>query len=207
MTSFSAEEDSISCRSRTAERATTVRNLLDDAKKQGYNVVDSAEGMAGSTSRRLIGLFAPNIMTSDRPEPTVAEMTAKAISTLSGNTKGFFMMSEGGKIDTMGHANDAGGMVKETLMFDDAVRSALDFAKKDGHTLVVVTADHDTGGLAVQDPSKDRPKFTPGWVSKGHDRNMVPIYAYGPGAENFTGTHDNTEIPRIMAKLWGQKLN
>ena len=183
------------------------RDLLTEAKKSGYNVVDSAEAMTKSASPKLIGLFAPNVMTSDRPEPTVAEMTVKAISILSKNTKGFFMMSEGGKIDTMGHANNAEGSVKETLMFDDAVRAALAFAKKDGHTLVVVTADHDTGGLVVREPNKDDQKFNPGWVYNGHDENLVPIYAYGPGAENFTGTHDNTEIPKIMAKLWKQKLN
>lgn len=183
------------------------RNLLTEAKRAGYDVFDSAEAMTKSASRKMIGLFAPNIMTSDRPEPTIAEMTTKAISTLSKNPKGFFMMSEGGKIDTMGHANNADGSVKETLMFDDAVRAALTFAKKDGHTLVVVTADHDTGGLVVRDPDKDHPKFNPGWVCKGHDENLVPIYAYGPGAELFTGTHDNTEIPRTMAKLWKQKLN
>lgn len=183
------------------------RDLLNEARGLGYAVVDSAEAMSKSTSRRLIGLFAPHVMTSDRPEPTIAEMTAKAISTLSANGKGFFMMSEGGKIDSAGHANDANGSVKETLMFDEAVRTALNFAKKDGHTLVVVTADHDTGGLVVHEPNKDNPVFTPGWVNKGHDENMVPIYAYGPGAERFTGTHDNTDIPRIMAGLWGKKLN
>ena len=183
------------------------RDLLDEAIKLHYSVVDSADAMSKSTSHRLIGLFAPSIMTSDRPEPTIAEMTAKAISTLSANAKGFFMMSEGGKIDSMGHANDATGNTKETLMFDEAVRTALNFAKKDGHTLVIVTADHDTGGLVVLEPSKDNPVFTPGWVNKGHDENMVPIYAYGPGAESFTGTHDNTEIPRMIAGLWGKKLN
>lgn len=183
------------------------KNLLNDAKKMGYDVFDNAEAMGRSSSTKLIGLFAPNIMTSERPEPTIAEMAIKAISTLSRNAKGFFVMCEGGKIDTMGHANNADGSVKETLMFDDVVRAALDFAKKDGHTLVVVTADHDTGGLVVREPDKDHPKFNPGWVYGGHDENMVPIYAYGPGAEDFTGTHDNTEIPRMMAGLWGQHLN
>lgn len=183
------------------------RNLLDEAKNRGFDVIDSAEEMAESTSNRLIGLFAPNIMTSERPEPTIEEMTSKAISILARNARGFFVMSEGGKIDSMGHGNDAEGMVRELLMFDDAVRAALEFAKKDGRTLVVVTADHDTGGLAVREPDKDHPAFTPGWVCTGHTANMVPIYAFGPGAERFTGTHDNTELPKIMADLWGQKLN
>ncbi|MGC8862238.1 MAG: alkaline phosphatase, partial [Armatimonadota bacterium] len=85
--------------------------------------------------------------------------------------------------------------------------AAIDFAKKDGSTLVVVTADHDTGGMSAQEPNQENPKFSAGWTSGGHSGNMVPIYALGPGAELFTGTHDNTDIPRIMAKLWGATLN
>ena len=183
------------------------RNLLDEAAKSGYDVFESAEAMQKTAANKMIGLFAPNIMTSERPEPTIAEMTAKAIEALNRNRKGFFLMSEGGKIDSGGHANDAGVAVKEMLMFDDAVRAALDFAKKDGHTLVIVTADHDTGGFAIGEPNAENPKFTPGWVTNGHTANMVAIYAFGPGAEKYSGTHDNTEIPRIIAKLWGRKLN
>ena len=183
------------------------RNLLDEARKLGFDVVETAEAMTASASDRIIGLFAQSSMTSERPEPTVAEMTSKAISTLSRNPKAFFMMSEGAKIDSEAHANNAAGVVKEMLMFDDAVRAALDFAKKDKATLVVVTADHNTAGMSVQEPNKENPKFTAGWASGGHSANMVAIYAFGPGAEQFTGTHDNTEIPRIMARLWGKKLN
>ena len=122
-------------------------------------------------------------------------------------TKGFFLMSEGGKIDSEAHGNNTAGLTKEMLMFDDAVRAALDFARKDKNTLVIVTADHDTGGMAVGDPDKDNPKVTAGWVTRGHSGNMVPLYAFGPGAERFTGTHENTEIPKTIAELWGQKLN
>ena len=116
-------------------------------------------------------------------------------------------MSEGAKIDSEAHGNNAEGVVRELLAFDEAVKAALDFAKKDKSTLVVVTADHNTGAMSVQEPNKANPKFTAGWVSGGHSANMVAIYAFGPGAERFTGTHDNTEIPRIMAELWGKKLN
>jgi len=183
------------------------RNLLDEAKKLGFDVFDTADAMSASTSDRILGLFAPSSMTSERPEPTIAEMTAKAISILARNQKGFFLMSEGAKIDSEAHANNAAGVVRELLIFDDAVKAALEFAKKDGSTLVVVTADHDTGAMSVQEPNEKNPKFTAGWVSGGHSGNMVAVYAFGPGAQAFTGTHDNTEIPRIMANLWDMTLN
>lgn len=186
---------------------TDEKNLEDEAKKGGYDVFTTADDMNKSKSAKIIGLFASDTMSSNRPEPTVAEMTAKAISVLSQNAKGFFLMSEGGKIDTEAHLNNTSGVVKEMLMFDDAVRAALEFAKKDTHTLVIVTADHDTGGMAVENPDANNPKYTVGWVTMGHTANMVPIYAFGPGSERFSGTHDDIEIPRAIADLWGQKLN
>ena len=183
------------------------RNLLDEAKAKGYDVFETAEALASSKSERIIGLFASDAMLSERPEPTIAEMTEKAISVLSRNSKGFFLMSEGGKIDSYGHQNNATGMIKEMLMFDEAVGKALEFAKRDGQTLVVVTADHETGGAAARDPDKKNPDKTypnvsVGWVSGGHSANMVPVYAFGPGAAGFVGTMENTDIPRKIAGLW-----
>lgn len=183
------------------------RDLLAEAATKGYKVFETAEALTACTAPRYIGLFASGGMTSNRPEPTIAEMTAKAISTLSQNNKGFFIMSEGAKIDHEAHGNNKDGVIKEMVMFDDAVKAALDFAKKDGQTLVIVTADHDTGCMAALEPNDDNPNFNTGWSTKGHSGNMVPVYAYGPGAERFTGTLDNTDIPNNIAKLWGKKLN
>ena len=179
------------------------RDILEEAKKRGYDVFDTADAMAKSTSDRMIGLFdfGPN------SEPSIADMTSKAISVLSKNNKGFFLMSEGGLIDPNAHGGNAQGMVKETLMFDEAVRVALEFARKNSDTLVVVTADHETGGVAAYSADEENPKFTARFISGGHSANMVPVYAFGPGAELFSGTHDNTDIPKICAGLWKQKLN
>lgn len=183
------------------------RDLLAEARDGGYDVFDSAEKMSASQSDRMIGLFAPDSMTTQPPEPTLAEMTAKAISALSRNERGFFLMSEGAQIDSFAHGNNSEGAVRQTLLFDDAVRVALDFAAEDGRTLVLVTADHDTGGMGVLDPDAENPRYRAGWVGGGHTGNMVPLYAYGPGAERFTGTHDNTRIPVICAELWGERLH
>lgn len=182
------------------------RDLLAYAKDRGYDVFSTAEGMSKSTSRRMIGLFTEGSMTTNPPEPSIAEMTVKAMNTMASNPRGFFLMSEGAQIDSEAHGNNTAGVVKQTLLFDDAIRAALDFAKERGDVLVIVTADHDTGGMGVENPDKDNPKVKAGWTTGGHTGNMVPIYAYGPGAQEFAGTHDNTEIAKICARLWGLKL-
>lgn len=182
------------------------RNMVEEAKANGYDVVDTLDKMNSADGKRILGLFASGSMTGKRPEPTLEEMTAKALTVLSRNPKGFFLMSEGAKIDSEAHSNNASGVVRELLDFDNAVRVALEFARKDRRTLVVVTADHDTGGLCVLEPGQDDSAFKAGWVTGGHTGNMVAVYAYGPGSLRFTGTHDNTEIPRLIAGLWGQKL-
>jgi alkaline phosphatase len=89
---------------------------------------------------------------------------------------------------------------------ENALRSALAFARRDRHTLVVVTADHETGGLAVLDRNGENPGGRPAWTGTGHTGNMVAVYAFGPGAERFTGTHDNTDLPKLFAAFWGRTL-
>lgn len=178
------------------------RDLVAEAAKQNFEVIQSKEQLAKSKSAKMIGFFAPDSMSGRSTEPTYADMTIAAITALNKNDKGFFLMSENGLTDLCGHGNDFPGMIKQVKVLDEGVKKVLDFAAKDGKTLVIVTADHDTGGLAVLDPSSDSDKVGGGWVTKGHSGNMVAIYAFGPGAELFCGTHQNTDIASIFAKLW-----
>ena len=107
--------------------------------------------------------------------------------------KGFFMMIEGSQIDWGGHANDADYVISELLEFDNVIGEALRFAKKDGETLVLVTADHETGGMAINSGStKDSLNIS--FSSGYHTATMIPVYAYGPGAELFSGMYENTAI-------------
>ena len=120
-------------------------------------------------------------------------------------------MIEGSQIDGEAHHNDAESMVREVIDFDNAIRIAMDFADQHPGTLVLVTADHETGGVAL--PSDNDVilfgKAQPGdgnhaqtvFASKGHTAAMVPIYAYGTGAERFAGMMDNTDIPKRIAEL------
>ena len=109
-------------------------------------------------------------------------------------------MVEGSQIDWAGHGNDAHNNIKQTLLFDLAVKSALEFAMKDRKTLVIATADHETGGLIVSgsDPEKKNEVM---WSTKSHSAMPVPVYAFGPGSQNFAGVYDNTDIPKRIAKL------
>lgn len=112
--------------------------------------------MLRSTSQKMWGAFSQGAMAYEmdrnttRPEePSLAEMTQKAIQTLSKDQDGFFLMVEGSKIDWAAHANDPVGIISDVLALDDAVKKALDFAKKDKNTLVVAVTDHGNSGISI----------------------------------------------------------
>ncbi|MEK4358269.1 alkaline phosphatase [Paenibacillus sp. FSL M7-1455] len=127
-------------------------DLTKALKAQGYDYVTTKGGMDHSKAKKIWGLFQPWNLDADfdrNPEeqPSLAEMTSKSLSILSSNPNGFFLMVEASDIDTFGHENDPVGMVSETLAYDQAMKVAMDFAKKDGRTAVISMADHNTGGL------------------------------------------------------------
>ncbi len=188
------------------------RDLLGEAKEKGYMLVENTQQMEEAEGDWVLGLFQADALTTFSPEPSLGEMTGKAIALLSRSRKraifpcclfskkdrGFFLMVEGSQIDWACHANNPENSVKQTLLFDLAVREAAEFAKKDKHTLVVVTADHETGGLAVFGAEVK-------WSSGGHSAADVPVYAYGPGSELFSGVMDNTEVAKKIAQAMGVK--
>lgn len=122
-------------------------------------------------------------------------ITTKSINKLNHeNQSGFFLMVEGGKIDWAGHANTLPASILENLNFDAAVAAAIQFADEDGETLVVVTADHETGGLSIVDGNTEKHEIVGSYMTHDHTPIMVPIYAYGPGSQNFTGVYQNTQV-------------
>lgn len=180
------------------------KNLIEFAKQKGYTYAETADQLKAAKGSKILGLFQMSYMTTVLPEPPLEDLAVKAIQTLSANRKGFFLMVEGGQIDVKCHANDAANAIRQTVEFDKAVGKALDFAKKNGHTLVLVTADHETGGLALN-LGKDNKSLEPAWTTNGHSGAQVLIFAYGPGSQKFAGLHNNVEIPRIIANVWGLK--
>jgi alkaline phosphatase len=117
------------------------------------------------------------------------------------NKKGFFLMVEGSQIDDWCHRNKVGYVCEELFDFDKVIGAVLEWAEKDGQTLVVVTADHNTGGLTLLKGSKEDREVKVHFSTSGHDGIVVPVFAYGPGAEQFAGWHDNAEIGQIVKKL------
>lgn len=127
----------------------------------------------------------------------------QALRLLNQYDKGFFMMVEGSQIDWGCHANNTDYVISEVLDFDKAVGKVLDFAKKDGKTLVVITADHETGGMVLTGGDIKTGKVEAVFATEDHTPEMVPVFAYGPGAELFTGVYQNTDIFLKMRNALG----
>jgi len=123
----------------------------------------------------------------------------KTISTLADNRAGFFVMAEGAQIDYGGHANDMRYVVQEMLDFDRAIGEALRFADANGETLVLVMADHETGGLSLLDGDLKRGYVDGHFSTNDHSGVMVPMFAYGPHSLDFRGA---TKTPPSSRKSW-----
>jgi alkaline phosphatase len=175
------------------------RDLIAEAQSAGYSFVQTKEELQSAKAPYVLGLFNLDYLTTESPEPSLAEMTSKAIELLNRNKKGFILMVEGSQIDWAGHENDPDKNIRQTLLFDKAVKAAIDFAVPNKKTLVVVTADHETGGMAINNGSLDGTRLEIGWTTKGHSGVKVPLYAFGPRALLFTGVYDNTSIPAFIA--------
>ena len=131
-------------------------NMLDEMKAMGYQYVTTRDELSAVRSGRLLGLFAPDAMAYEMDrnenagsEPSLAEMTAKAIDLLSQGKQGFFLMVEGSKVDWAAHANDPVGLISDILAFDDAVKVALGFAKANQNTMILIMSDHGNGGISI----------------------------------------------------------
>lgn len=128
------------------------------------------------------------------PLPRLSEMTASALSILSSREEGFFLMVEGGRIDHAGHDNDIERNVLETVGFCRAVHVVTDWAQGRSDTLVLVTADHETGGLKVLRNNGQGSFPTVSWSTTGHTDARVPVYAWGANARSVSGVVDNTDL-------------
>jgi alkaline phosphatase len=118
----------------------------------------------------------------------------KTLETFSKDKRPFFMMAEGAQIDYGGHANNMEYVVREMLDFDEAVGEAMKFVDNNRETLLIVTADHETGGLTLVGGNTANGYVHGNFSTTDHTAVMVPVFAYGPGADLFRGVYPNTEI-------------
>ena len=185
------------------------KNLLMDLKKKGFGIDTIALGEFEEIKQhsKMAYLLAERHLdpvAKGRGDflPRATELAIKFLNK-EANNPGFFIMIEGSQVDWGGHANDADFLISELIDFDDTIGKALDFAEKDGNTLVIVTADHETGGFTLSSTQKKRKngknysdynEITGTFSTKGHSATLIPVFAYGPGAELFSGIYENTEI-------------
>lgn len=184
------------------------RNLLEEMRKSGYFIAtyldfELADIVPSPASKFAYFAADKHPLTKEAGREYLPAAVRTGAAFLRSRSKnGFFLLVEGSQIDWGGHANDGNLIVNETLDFDDAIRIALNFARRDGETLVIVTADHESGGLALArsgSPQELEHQFT----TNGHTAAMVPVFAFGPSAELFDGIYENTEIFFKMQRALG----
>ena len=178
------------------------KNLTNELKAKNYKIAYNLADVKSTTSGKLAGLLYDD-QNPGMPErgDQLPESTEAAINILKNNAKGFFLMVEGSQIDWACHANDANKTIKEMLDFDKTIAKVLDFAEKDGNTLVIITADHETGGMTIVNGKMGTDSLTVFYSTKGHSGVPVPVFSYGPGAENFSGFMENTDFKQKIEKL------
>lgn len=205
------------CYPETGKR-TDGKNLIREAVASGYDYICDASAFRKidvSSTTQLLGLFADEGM--QRPySPSLADMTQTAIDILSKDADGFFLMVEGGQIDWACHGNNAKNAILDTLGLDAAVAVAKRFAAKTMDTLIIVTADHETGGMIISLLSsglvnEDGPfvlpeggQFYVNWSTDYHTGVNVPVTAQGPGSGMLAGEHDNTFVHEVMLRAMGE---
>lgn len=182
------------------------KDLRETIKSLGYDYVTTIEDMRASTSSKLWGAFAAKDLkydvdreTTNSTQPTLAEMTKKALEVLSKDKDGFVLMVEGSKIDWAAHANDPAGMAGDIIAFDEAVKAALDFAKEDGHTVVVSSADHGTGGPII---GGINPNYSSVTFEESID-NLKPAKASLDLAKELLKEADDVKIKEVLKSYYG----
>ncbi|RWY50183.1 alkaline phosphatase [Mucilaginibacter gilvus] len=177
--------------------------IIDKMKQRGYTVIRKFDDFLKSPAKKILAL-----MDDSATRPKIAgrgEYLSLALKKVTGafknHPKGFFIMAEGSQIDYGGHNNNLTQVITENADFDRMVGEALRFADEDGETLVIVTADHETGGLTLLDGDINKGYVLGDFSTNDHTGTPVPVFAYGPHSGDFRGVYNNTEIFNKILKL------
>lgn len=181
------------------------KNLADSLKAKGYEYFDNYLDLENyNDGNRIFALLdRDGIPPADKRDYGLNDLTSKAFHLLEKDEDGFFLLIEGSQIDWAGHDNNQEYALSELEDFTEAIDLVLDFAVRDSNTLVVVTADHETGGMALIKNEEPDKEVKMSFNTNSHSANMVGIFSYGPGAENFTGVMENYKIGRKLFSLLG----
>ena len=177
------------------------RDLTAEVEAKGYTFVKTVEDLNAVQNGPVIALTSYMELPAalDRNGAHQASVV-KALELLD-NKNGFFLMVEGSCIDDWCHANKVGYAVEEILDFDRTVGAVLEWAAKDGETLVIVTADHSTGAMTLQGGNIKEQSVAVNFSNTGHNGVALPVYAWGPRAEEFVGIYENAELSKKIKKL------
>ena len=160
-----------------------------------FEMQASLQEVSSSKSEKIGFLFSKEAETLP-----LSEAVKNVLVFLDQKRKPFFLMVEGAKIDSHGHANHIGGIIKESIAFDQAITEALQFADKNKNTLVIISADHETGGLTLPQGNLGKSEIEGDFTTDDHTGVMVPVFAYGPRSNYFQGIYDNNELFGKMLK-------
>jgi len=179
------------------------QNLLDKIKSNGYNYYSKSDELLNANpSKKFYALLEKDALpkASERSY-SLGDLTSIALGSLDENPNGFILMIEGSQIDWAGHDNEASYLLKEMSDFSTAISACLDFADSDGNTLIIITADHETSGMAIEDGESDGKNLKLNFSSTQHTAGVVPVFAKGPGEELFKGIYENYMIGRKLFQL------
>ncbi|MCM4166274.1 Phosphopentomutase [Arenibacter antarcticus] len=176
-----------------------------DLGLNGFSMVNQIEEI-GTTNANKVGMFlskngVPSMM--DGRGNQLADATRNGLQFLSTKNKPFFLMVEGAKIDSYAHRNNVAGIVSEGIDFDTAITEAISFADRSGNTLVIITADHETGGFSIPQGNMENGVIEGDFTTHDHTASMVPIFAYGPHSQEFQGIYENSEVFHKIIKVLG----
>lgn len=180
------------------------QNLTNKLKEKGFAIAYTMEDAKQVTSGKLAALVADEHPAGyPKRGDMLPDGVQTAINILKKHDKGFCLMVEGSQIDWAGHGNNTNDNTLEMIDFDKAIKVAFDYADQDPNTLVIITADHETGGMSITGGDLSTGEVKAEWGTKGHSAVMVPVFAYGACAEEFAGIYQNTDILPKVLKLYG----
>ncbi|HEA20555.1 MAG TPA: alkaline phosphatase [Pricia antarctica] len=178
------------------------RDTIKNNAMGEYAMLASLDEVA-NYKKEKVGYFTNGNTTSNN-NSQLAAATDSALQFLKNKDKSFFLLVEGAKIDTYAHENSIGGVISEGISFDKAVTASLKFADSNPGTLVIVTADHETGGLTLPQGNAEKNEIEGDFTTHDHTGMMVPIFAYGPQSDEFQGVYENTEVFNKILKILKQ---